>query len=318
MDLTEGGLNLKTAAASVGIHVKTLLRWRRRSASGQPLVAPRGPEPRSIDGQTRQKAMELARELRGLIGAEALAHRIGGLSRRAAGEIKRAVCSALERERKEHSQHIVITAPGVVRGFDAMQIRQGIHWLVAADGAVPYRTALQSVPRYDAKAVAAFLEADLVRSGEPLVLRLDRAKQHGTREVQDVLERHRVLVLHGPPRKASYYGQLERQNREHRAWLRTSTHNPKVSDSHDVMLFAFNARWPRRTLGWKTAEELWNARPSIRVDRAAFRKDVTRRANRIRKKLDMKGKPKDLAERLAIEQALEARGLLRRESGRGC
>jgi hypothetical protein len=32
----------------------------------------------------------------------------------------------------------------------------------------------------------------------------------------------------------------------------------------------------------------------------------------------MKGKPKDLAERLAIEQALEARGLLRRQKGRGC
>jgi transposase InsO family protein len=262
--------------------------------------------------------VDLARELHGLIGADALAHCIGGLSRRAARTIKMEVCTLLERERKHHSQHVVVTAPGVVRGFDAMQIRPGIHWLVAADGAVPYRTALQSVPRYDGRAVAAFLEADLRRSGEPLVLRLDRAKQHQTSEVRDVLERHGVLVLHGPPCQPGYYGQLERQNREHRAWLRTSTHRPKLSDTHEAMLSAFNARWPRRTLGWKTAEELWNARPPIRVDRAAFRKDVSRRAERIRRKLDMKGKPKDLAERLAIEQALEARGLLRRKKGRGC
>jgi transposase InsO family protein len=318
MSLIERGLNLKTAAASVGVHATTLLRWRHRSALGEPLAARRGPEPRSVDAQTRQRAEDLVRELHGLIGADALAHRISGLSRRAAGEIKTEVCTSLERERKHHSQHVVITVPGVVRGFDAMHIRPGIHWLVAADGAVPYRTSLERVPRYDAKAVAAFLEADLRRSGEPLVLRLDRAKQHATREVQDVLERYGVMVLHGPPRRPSYYGQLERQNREHRAWLRTSTDNPTVTDTHQAMLSAFNASWPRRTLGWKTAEELWNARPPIRVDRAAFRKDVNQRAQRIRKKLDMKGKPKDLAERLAIEQALQARGLLRRDKGRGC
>lgn len=316
--MIERGLSFKTAAASVGIHVTTLLRWRNRSASGQALAARRGPGPGYVDTKTHEKAVGLVRHLHGLIGADALAHCIGGLSRRSASDIKTEVCSTLERERKEHSQHVVITKPGVVRGFDAMHIRKGIYWLVAADGAVPYRTALKSVARYDSKAVAAFLEADLRRNGEPLVLRLDRARQHETHEVLEVLQRHGVLVLHGPPHKANYYGQLERQNREHRAWLRTSTHEPKLTDTHDAMLSAFNARWPRRTLGWKTAKELWNARPPIRVDRAAFRKDVNRRAQRIRQRLDMKGKPKDLAERLAIEQALEARGLLRREKGRGC
>lgn len=283
-----------------------------------PLAVRRGPDPRTADATTRQQAVDLLRGLHGLIGADGLSHRIGGLSRRAAGEIKKEVCTTLERERKQQSQHVVITKPGILRGFDAMQIRPGIHWLVAADGSVPYRTALASVRRYDAKAVEAFLDADLRENGEPLVLRLDRAKQHATPRVLAMLRKHGVLVLHGPPRRPTYYGQLERQNREHRAWLRTCAKRPSITDTNEAMLFAFNVLLPRRRLGWKTAEELWKARPTIRVDRAAFRQDVTRRARRIRRTLTMKGKPKDLAERLAIEQALEARGLLRHTKGRGC
>lgn len=317
MGLIKRGFDLRSAAAGVGIHVSTLQRWRQRSALGEPLVRLRGPSRMRADSTARQHAVDLIRDLHGLIGAESLAHGVSGLSRREASEIKKEVCASLERERKQHSQHVVVTRPGIVRGFDAMQIRPSIHWLVAADGAVPFRTALKSVRRYDASAVYTFLQADLSENGAPLVLRLDRAKQHATPQVLRMLEQHGVLVLHGPPHCPTYYGQLERQNREHRAWLRTCM-NPRLTDSHDAMLSAFNARLPRRTLGWRTAKELWTARPQLRIDRAAFRKDVNRRAQRIRRTISMKAKPKDLAERLAIEQALEARGLLRREKARGC
>lgn len=317
MGLIKRGFDMKSAAATVGVHVSTLLRWRHRDALGVPLAQQRGPRPIHVDTKAREQAEQLVRDLHGLIGAEALSHDIAGLTRREAGAIKREVCTSIERERKQQSQHVVITKPAIVRGFDAMQIGPGIHWLVAADGAVPFRTALESVPRYDAQAVEAFLEADLIQNGEPLVLRLDRAKQHATPQVLAMLERHGVLVLHGPPHRPTYYGQLERQNREHRAWQRTCAQNPRLIDTN-AMLFAFNARLPRRTLGFKTAEQVWKARPQIRIERAAFRRDVNRRAQRIRRTLSMKGKPKDLAERLAIEQALEARGLLRRENGRGC
>ena len=132
------------------------------------------------------------------------------------------------------------------------------------------------------------------------------------------LETDPRAVLHGPPHRPSYYGQLERQNREHRAWLKTDPTAARSPERLAEMLFAFNRRLPRRRLAWNTAEEAWRMRPSISIDRAAFRRDVCRRAQRIRRTLDMNGKPKDLAERLAIEQALEARGFLRRNTGRGC
>ena len=48
-----------------------------------------------------------------------------------------------------------------------------------------------------------------------LVVRMDRAKAHRAPRVTALLDAHKVLVLHGPPRYPRFYGQLERQNREH-------------------------------------------------------------------------------------------------------
>jgi len=50
-------------------------------------------------------------------------------------------------------------------------------------------------------------------------MRMDRASSHDTFAVHEVLREHEVLLLHGPPRYPQYYGQHERQNREHQAWL---------------------------------------------------------------------------------------------------
>ena len=52
-------------------------------------------------------------------------------------------------------------------------------------------------------------------------------------------------------------------------------------------------------------------------DRAAFHREVEDRAARLRRQLAGRGHPADLPERLAIEQALSARGYLRRIS-EGC
>jgi hypothetical protein len=61
---------------------------------------------------------------------------------------------------------------------------------------------------------------------------------------------HGVLVLHGPPRHPRYNGQLERQNREHRAWLASST--PLAPDAlaaaWRAMRKALSRLWHRPTL----------------------------------------------------------------------
>jgi hypothetical protein len=260
------------------------------------------------------------KELRGLVGAESLRRSFAGLSRRAAARIKSETLTQMERDRQAEAQRIRVTQPGVLRGFDAMHVeaqgRRGF-LLVAADGSVPYRTSCASVPHYDGRAVSRFLERDLNLNGAPLVLRFDRAKQHAAPAVLELLAEHKVLVLHGPPYRARFYGQLERQNREHRAWLE-ALGGEDDAQNLPAMIDALNSKWRRSTLGWHTAAEIWEARPRLEVDRTELQQEVRERAARARRDMELRGKPADIADRIAIEQALIRRGLLRREIGGWC
>jgi hypothetical protein len=84
------------------------------------------------------------------------------------------------------------------------------------------------------------------------------------------------------------------------------------------MLVAVNELWRRRSLGWRTASEAWGARAPLVVDRDAFREEVHDRSSRIAAALTARGDPAEMAERLAIVQALESHGYLRQEKGGWC
>jgi len=310
-------------AAIAGVGASTLRRWRRRRRCGQSLLAPRHGVRRQVTAhpETARQAAHLVRRLHGLVGAESLARSVG-ISRRVAARIKALTLTRMERERKAGLRQIAITAPGVLRGMDAMQFpgRRERYALIAADGAVPYRTSITVGPRYDAALVARALATDLEQNGAPLVYRLDRARAHDAPAARAVLAAHRVLVLHGPPRYPGYYGQLERQNREHRAWLRAGGEpdDGKLEPCLQEMLEGVNRLWRRRTLGWQTAAEAWSTRPPLTVDREALHEEVRERARAIARRLSGRGQPADLAERLAIEQTLTRMGYLRQKLGGWC
>jgi hypothetical protein len=262
--------------------------------------------------------MDLVRQMHALVGASALSHSVPGLSRRQAAQIKTETCRALERERRAAAEHVVVSAPGVIRGFDAMDLggrARPSYALIAADGCVPFRTAWTLSRRYDGAAVEDLLRRDFEVNGPPLVLRMDRAAQHHVRAVEELLADHCVLLLHGPAHYAPFYGQLERQNQEHRQWLRAAG---TVENGLDEMITAVNTRWRRGTLHWRTAAEAWAARPVLCVDRRALADEVHGRAVRLRRKLLARPEPHDLAWRLAIKQALTKRGLLRIVKGGWC
>jgi len=314
------GLTAELAASCVGRSVATLRRWRRRRDRGVPLIARRGPGPKAPPAADLvARARDHVRELRGHCGADALRHAIDGLSRRQAARIKADTVTEMERERKANSSRVRVTRPGVLRGFDAMHLRQsqgGGFALIAADAAAPFRTSATRTDRYDGAAVHRLLAADFERHGAPLVLRMDRARCHQTDPLEQLLDDHGVLPLHGPPRLARYYGQLERQNREHRSWLAHDT----VVDKHALarMLAALNGLWHRRTLGFRTAEQVWNDRPTIEEDRLALRDEVRQRATSLRESLPSERAKHDFPMRLAIEQALCSRGLLVIKTGGRC
>jgi hypothetical protein len=314
-ELRASGVSLALAAAVVGVSGRTVQRWARRA---EPLSPPprRDSRPPTAPGLV-QRVVSLVRELHGLIGAEALRHAVPGISRRAAAAIKRATVIDLARARRAAAARIQITVPGVLRGVDGMHVVTAggpVHVLVAADGCIPYRTSLQPAARYDGARVADFLAGDFARHGAPLVCRLDRARCHDTPAVQDVLRAHEVLTLHGPPHCPGFYGQIERQNREHRGWLQAAGTLAPVALAGCVaqLQATMNRDWPRRSLLWQTPEERWRQRPMLPDNRRALHEEVIERRARIQRHLTVHGKPADFTERLAIEQALTARGYLRR------
>lgn len=313
------GLTQRLAAAIAGVDVATLRRWRVRGSA----TAPHHPScAQRIEPQAGARAEQLVRQLHGLIGAEALRHSVAGLSRRAAAYLKRRTLQSMEHERKSSSIRIHLTQPGIVRGMDAMYfatVEGPLYALISADGAVPYRTALSVGRCYDAQLVERAVRDDLERNGAPLVLRMDRARAHDAPRVRELLAAHGVLVLHGPPHYPCFYGQLERQNREHRAWLAQlpCTSSAALEPCLQQMLDSVNTLWRRRTLNWHTAAQLWHARPPLTIDRIAFREEVHDRATRIARSL-RSSHPEDLAGRLAIERTLEHMGYLRQEVGGWC
>lgn len=314
------GLTAAFASRIAGTHEATLRRWRARARQGEPL-ARRGYAKGSLPpAQAAERAAELVRRLHGQVGAESLRRSVLGLSRREAARLKAQTLTLMERERKSSLTRITVTAPDVMRGLDGMYLHGAdgtLHALFTADAALPYRTQVKIATRYDAQLVVRALRSDIENHGAPLVYRFDRASAHDAPAVREVLEAHQVLVLHGPPRCPRFYGQHERLNREHRAWndelalLSLEEMQPRLEE----ILEAVNKLWRRRTLGWKTAYETWSARGRLNVDRRALREEVSERAARIGRH---RGKPADLAERLAIEQALETRGYLRQQPGGWC
>lgn len=296
----------KRAARVLGVGCQTLRRWLGRLALGQPILHRRGGRRRGVSAETEQAVRAHVRGLAGLAGAASLARSVAGVSRRIAAEIKRDELTAMERERQAAGTRVTVTHPGVVRGFDAMHDRDA-YLLVVCDGSVPYRTSVIRVPDYTSAAVARVLDADFERHGAPLVVRLDRARCHDAEPVASVLRAHGVLPLHGPPHHPRYYGQLERQNREHRAW-------EKVRGFGDLtaMTTALNALWRRPRLNWRTAEEVWLNRRFLDENRRNLRDEVEQHADRMR----ADGVADDLAMRLAIEQALIKRSYLTITPGR--
>src|SRR5262249_38563654 len=204
------GLSLSLAALGIGVHASTACRWRKRRSRGELLVRRRGPRVRPLSVIACSNAVQLVQQTHGLIGASALCHSVDGLTRHAAAEIKAETRRLMERDRRQEAARVRVAFPGILRGFDAMELcSPGLrrrHALIAADGCVAYRTSWAITPRYDGRAVAEVLQRDFETCGPPVVLRLDRATAHDVPPVRELLETHRVLALHGPAHYARYYG----------------------------------------------------------------------------------------------------------------
>lgn len=321
--MTELGLSASLAADIVGVSTSTLRRWAAREQRGELLRRQSGPSVAPVAPERAAEARSVVRRLAGQIGVRALAKQVPDLSRSQAAELKQRELTEMERERKAASTRIEVTVPGILRGFDAMHVQtlDGPRWLlVAADASIPFRTTGLVVEHYDGPSVALALEHDITCHGAPLAYRFDRWRAHVCSEVLAVLNRHGVLVLHGPAYYPRFYGQLERQNGEQRVILDAFglLAPDELSRRVDSMLEDLNCIWPRKALGWRTPREVWDNRPRVEENRVLFQNEVRERAARIATPSTTHDRPKDFFERIAFERALEQRGYLRRLEGGWC
>ena len=306
------GLELAMVSRAAGLAPSTLRRWCARDAAHEPLVCKRGPKPRTEEVDTTA-AEAVVRSMNGQIGAAALAKCSPGLSRRDAAELKARVLTSMENKRQAELWRVHVV-PGAVRAFDAMHFDDAFAF-VGADAGIPFRTSLELLEEYVGSLVARVMDEDFERHGAPLVARLDRAKQHLVAEVKAVLVKHGVLLMHGPPRYPGYYGQLERMNEEHRAFLGRGLINE--ADLKRAQ-HAYNEVLPRRGLGWRTAGETWRMRKPLDIDRRVFRDEVNEVTAKLKEKHEARAWCWGTAERLAIEAVLKRRGLLSVERGGWC
>ena len=84
------------------------------------------------------------------------------------------------------------------------------------------------------------------------------------------------------------------------------------------MKHSLNARWRRRTLGWRTAKEVWEKRPPLLTDRAELRDQVEHRKERLRRQDAFRNEADDVVARFAIEQELTKRGFMSQTLGGWC
>jgi transposase InsO family protein len=314
---------LETISIVVGVPSATLGRWLRRKKHGEVVVRGRGYSPvDDVRPEVVKNATSLLTELGFMVGADALGRAVG-LPRRRAARIKHEALVARENERKEKTCRIRIASPGVVRGFDGVFVettdgRQVV--LFSGDAAVPFRTGAFVSAHYDEEAVARALLTDFERHGAPLALRLDRAPCHRTPKIRGLLREWGVVVFHGPAHYPRFYGQLERQNREHRALLdRAGIMDPmRLRLECARMIDALNVKWPRCALDWMTPAECWSFRSPHVLDRALFQWEVNEELEKLLRQGTNNSRSIDDAQRIAVERVLTKHQLLSYELGGWC
>jgi transposase InsO family protein len=317
------GVALRIVVLVLGLAVTTLRRYAARSAASEPLVQPRGPAPcKILDAKLVDGVTAVVKETRGQMGAVALAKRTGG-SRRSCARIKAMALTKMEHDRKKRAFSVRVRAPGIMRSFDQLHIRvDGIKklLLICADACIPFRTTIALVDRYTTENVARVIAADIARFGAPLIWRMDRAKSHMTALVMELLARHGVIPLFGPPRHPGFYGQMERMNLEHRRWLLLGPILTACNIGYEIseMRRVLNDVIIRPTLGYVSASELWGQRPPIHVDRDELRREiVTMTAHRYFNQEDEKDAMLR-SMRQAIETAITNREFVTIERGSWC
>ena len=193
----------------------TVMRWRARALAGEPVLekpGPKKPAPVNLD-LVKIKIAELDHGPRRSAGTTALQQELASvISRRRFQEL-------VAEERQNHldqMKRIQWLVPGVAWSIDTTQYGpEQIKITPLRDLASKYQLPVPLVQAQEEGArIAEYLERMFKRDGAPLFLKRDLGSPLKSHQVDEVLERYRVLPLDSPPDYPQYNGSMERSMRD--------------------------------------------------------------------------------------------------------
>jgi transposase InsO family protein len=198
----------------------TVWRWRARAQAGQPVLekpGPKKPEAFNLEG-VKARIAALDHGPRRSAGTTALqAELSNALSRRRFQELV-----VEERQNQlDQMKRIQWLVPGTVWSFDTTEYGpQKLRITPLRDLASKYQLPVPLVgAQENGVRIAEYLEQMFQRDGAPLLLKRDLGSPLRCHQVNEVLERYRVLPLDSPPDYPQYNGSMERSMRDLHAAL---------------------------------------------------------------------------------------------------
>jgi transposase InsO family protein len=202
-----------------GLPYSSVMRWRKRQASGSPLWQTPGPKkPATINGAELHPLLCLLRHGRRRTQGTGPLYQCMSccLSRRQLG----ALVQDYRRDQLGSMKHIHWLWAGLAWSCDATEYGEdGTQIIPVQDMASRYRFQPLVSSKLDGRQIAAHLESLFRRHGAPLFLKRDNGSPFNNEHVDEVLARFGVLPLNNPPHFPRYNGAMEKGIRDFKAAL---------------------------------------------------------------------------------------------------
>jgi hypothetical protein len=270
------GLSTRRASAALGLGYHRLLRWRKRTRAGTPVLVAPGPKktgPLPL-AQLRAEIAALRHGRKRSQGTtELYARHSNAISRRGLARLVAAERTERNEARRRTCKHVTWRTPDVAWAIDATERgrdRRGRKLYVHAvqDLCTRYRFAPLIALESKGVSVASHLAKLFRRHGPPLFLKRDNGSALNHEAIDAVLATHGVIPLNSPAHYPRYNGAIEKSIREMKTALGECLVRPKVWQPAAVAPYilaiqhALNCR-PRRSLHGHTACEAYHHQPHV-------------------------------------------------------
>jgi hypothetical protein len=262
---TKFSLSYACLARQMGLSYATLMRWKKRLASGKPAVQKRGPkkvQPLDLD-QLRENIATLDHRNKRSHGTGRLhGTYAGSISRRDLDEMVRQVRNETNRQRAAETCRITWLKPNLAWAMDDCRkttaaVDSTLHLHNLSDLCSRYKLPPLAASHLPCgEEVAGHLEHLFERFGPPLFCKRDNGGNLNHLAVNQVLEQALVIPMNSPPYTAQYNGAIEHTQGEFKDhlghWQWKANTVDKLSLLAETAAHDLNHK-PRRSLQGQTA-----------------------------------------------------------------